>query len=135
MNNNGIALEAAMVAALEAVEGLADRVCPVVDIHKSTGPLVVYDQRKESEERDMTGPVGLMYAQFEIHVLHSTYIKMRQLSEDVKAALKRLQGVNKAPLLIEAVEVEQITPDIREEKVGLFRRTYTVNFYCQIKEE
>lgn len=135
MEEKGIALEIAMVAALEGIEGLSGRVCPVVDIHKSTGPLVVYDPRRESEERSIDGREGLLFAETIVHVLHNGYMKLRLLCEDVKAALEALEGLDKAPLLIEAVEVELATPDIHEQKVELFRRTYNVKFYYQIKED
>lgn len=135
MENNGILLEEALVAALEALNGLAGRVCPVADIQKSTGPLVVYDQLKESEAQHLSGHTGLMTAVFQIHVLHSTYVSMRLLSENIKTALKFLWGETNAPLRIEAVTVELATPDIWEMKVSLFHRTYNVTFYYQIKEE
>lgn len=135
MNTNGILLEEAMVAALEALDGLNDRVCPVLDIQKSTGPLVVYDQRTETEEQSLDADTGLQAAGFQLHVLHGTYRKMRLLSETVKSALKQLRGKPNGPLLIEAVVVELATPDLLEKSVQLFRRTYNVTFYYQIKEE
>lgn len=135
MKENGIALESAMVAALEGIEGLSGRVCPVIDIHKSTGPLAVYDPRRETEERSMDGRAGLLYAEVQLHVLHNTYMKMRQLSEKAKAALQAMEGLRIAPLLVEAVEVELATPDLFESKAELFRRTYNVKFYYQLKEE
>lgn len=135
MEENGIALEIAMVAALEKIDGLSGRVCPVIDIQKSTGPLVVYDQRRETEEQDIAGPNGLMYAEFQIHVLHNTYMNMRLLCEKAKDKLQALQGLQATPLLIETVEVELATPDLFEGKVELFRRTYNVKFNYQIKEE
>lgn len=135
MERNGIALEQTLTAALEAIEGTKERVCPVADIQKSTGPLVVYDQRKEQGEKALSGGVGLMTAVFQVHVLHNTYLKMRQLSEQVKAALEGLQGYHEAPLLIESADAELGTPDILETKVQLFRRTYNVTFQYQIEEE
>lgn len=135
MEQSGILLEETIVEALKALDGLSDRVCPVVDIQKSTGPLVVYDQRIEKEEQELIGGSGLQTAGFQIHVLHSTYRKMRLLSESVKSALLKLQGVINGPLLIEAVTAELATPDILETKVQLFRRTYNFTFNYQIKEE
>lgn len=135
MEHNGILLEQAMTDAMEAIEGLADRVCPVMDIQKSTGPLAVYDQNVENEEKTLCGHTGLLTAEYQVHVLHNTYLKMRQLSEQVKAALCALQGYYQAPLLIEVVTVELGSKDIMETKVNLFRRTYNVNFEYQFKEE
>lgn len=135
MDTTGILLEETMVETLETLDGLHDRVCPVVDIQKSSGPLVVYDQKTEVQEQELSGDTSLQSASFQIHVLHSTYRKMRLLSETVKTALKTLQGRSKGPLLIEAVVLELATPDLLEVKVQLFRRTYNVIFYYQIKEE
>ena len=128
-------LEDAMVASLEAREGLKGRVCPVAEIKLNTGPLVVYEQRSETEEQDLEGDSGLLTGGFQIHALHGTYKKMRLLCGAVKDALKELRGAKYQALTIEALKVEQATPDILEEKVGLFRRTYNVTFFYQIKEE
>lgn len=135
MEHNGILLEEALKAALEAVEGMKGRVCPVVDIQKSTGPLAVYDQNGETEIKMLTGSSELLTAEYQVHVLHNTYLKMRQLSEAVKPALNALQGYYQAPLLIEVVSVELGSKDIMETKVDLFRRTYNVKFQYQFKEE
>lgn len=135
MERNGIALEQILAENLEAIESLKDRVCPVVDIQKSTGPLAVYDQREESDQKALSGATGLLSAAYQVHVLHNTYLKMRQLAERVKAALNALQGYHQSPLMIEAVSVELGTPDILESKVQLYRRTYNVIFQYQIEEE
>ena len=135
MERNGIALEDTMVTALEDLDGLKERVCPVIDIQKSTGPLVVFDQKIENDEKLLDGSAGLPTAAYQIHVLHNTYLKMRLLSEQVKAALENLQGFCQLSLLIETVTVELGTPDLWEAKVNLFRRTYNVTFQYQFKEE
>lgn len=130
--NDVRAIEDVLVDVIEGVDGLKDRVCPVVDIQKSTGPLVVYDQRKESEQRDISGDTGLISVEFEVHCLHTTYIKMRQLAHAAKEKIKGMLG-NNSPLFIEAVQVEQITPDILESRVQLYRRTYNVTIQYQIR--
>lgn len=135
MEQNGIMLEEIMVAALETLEGLKERVCPVIDIQKSTAPLVVYDQNKENDQKTLSGNAGLLLAAYQVHVLHNTYLKMRQLAEQVKSALEALQGHQESLLLVEAVTVELGSPDLLESKVQLFRRTYNVLFNYQIKEE
>ena len=135
MENNGIVLLETMVAVLEGMDGMKDRISPVVDIQKSTGPLVVYDQTGESGQDTLTDRTGLMTAKYQIHVLHNTYLKMRHLAEKTKTALESLQGHYRSPLLIETVSVELGSPDILEAKVQLFRRTYDVTFNYQFKEE
>lgn len=128
-------LEMAFVAALERVDGLSGRVCPVIDIQKSTGPLVVYDPRQESEERVVDGTCEFWTAMIQVHVLHNTYEKMRQLAKRVRDASRAMEGLVEGPLRIEAVVVELGSPDLFEGKADLFRRTYNVSFYYQIKEE
>lgn len=135
MENRGTIVENAIVAALELLDELGDRICPVVDIQKSTGPLVVYEKRRMSAERDISGPTGLRSADFNIFILHSTYEKMSNLADSVESALNALPESDYSPLLIEAVIVEQSMPDLYESKVQLFRRTYTATIQYQIKEE
>lgn len=132
---NGILLEKALTDAITAVEGLRDRVCPISDIQKSTGPLVVYDQREEKEHQTLGGDSGLLEAQFQVFVLHSTYTSMRLLAEKVKRAVKGLQGAQLLPLIVESVTVTLGTPDLLEAKVELFRRSYNVSISYQYKEE
>lgn len=132
---NGILLEQALVAALEAVPGLADRVCPVEDIQKSTGPLAVYEQQTEQEEACLDGAAGLLTAAFKIHVFHGTYRKMRLLAEQVKNAVKTLRQYTKEALHIEEVTVTLAHPDVREDRVQMFRRAYFVTIQYQIRED
>lgn len=132
MESKELILEETLVAEIEAIEGLPGRVCPVVEIHISTGPVVVYDQRKETEEPDISGGTGLLTAEFDVHCLHSTYKKMRLLAEAVKKQIKGMQR-DGSPLIIESVQVEQTTPDILESRVQLYRRTYNVRIQYQIQ--
>ena len=135
MNDQDIILETRIVAALEALEGMRSRVCPVVDIKKSTGPLCVFEQRQDEDEQMLSGDAGLLTAVYQIHVLHNTYMQMRLLAGSVKQALKALQGYRGGSLTIESVTVQLGSPDILENKVQLFRRTYNVTIFYQIKEE
>ena len=132
---NGILLEQTFVAALEAVPGLAGRVCPIEDIQKSTGPLAVYEQQTEQEEACLDGAAGLLTAAFKIHVFHGTYRKMRLLAEQVKHAVKSLRQRTEGVLCIEEVTVTMAHPDVHEDRVQLFRRAYFVTIQYQIKED
>lgn len=132
---NGLLLEQTFVGVLAMLPGLSDRVCPIVDIHKSTGPLLVYGQKTETQELELAGDTSLNMATFQLHILHTTYQTMRQLAENAKTVLKQLQGCTHGPLLIELVRTELASPDLYEEKVRLFRRTYDITFYYQIMED
>ena len=127
-------LEETLVAALEAVEGLSGRVCPIQDIQKSSGPLAMFEQQGEAEENAIDGLTGLCSAEYKIHVLHGTYEKMRLLAEQIKKAVYSLRQSTKDSLYIEEVTVTLASPDIYEDRVRLFRRTYKVTIQYQIKE-
>lgn len=128
-------LEETLVAALEAVEGLSDRVCPIIDIQKSTGPLAVFEQQDESEENAIDGTTGLCVAIYKIYAMDGTYSKMRLLAEKIKKAVTSLRQYEKETLCIEEVVVKMAAPDIYEDRVRLFRRTYQITIHYQIKEE
>lgn len=128
-------LEETLVAALEAVEGLSDRVCPIVDIQKSTGPLAVFEQQDESEDHAIDGLTGLCTAVYLVRAMHGTYTKMRLLSERIKNAIQNMRRYADVSLCIEEVAITMASPDIYEDRVRLFRRTYKVTIHYQIKEE
>lgn len=128
-------LEEALVAALEAVDGLSGRVCPIQDIQKSTGPLAVFEQQGEAEDNAIDGLTGLCSAEYKIHAMHGTYEKMRLLAEQIKKAIQALRQCFRDSLYIEEVTVALASPDIYEDRVQLFRRTYKVTIQYQIKED
>ena len=128
-------LEEAFVAALEAVDGLAGRVCPIQDIQKSTGPLAVFGQQSEGEENAIDGLTGLCSAEYKVHALHGTYEKMRLLAEKIKRAVLSLRQKSEGSLYVEEVTVALASPDIYEDRVQLFRRAYKVTIQYQIKED
>lgn len=131
----GLLLEETLVAVLQAVDGLSGRVCPVQDIQKSSGPLAVFEQQDEAEENAVDGLTGLCSAVYTIHALHGTYEKMRLLAEQIKKAVQTLRQSVKDSLYIEEVTVKLGSPDIYEDRVQLFRRTYKVTIQYQIKED
>lgn len=128
-------LEETLVAALETVDGLAGRVCPLRDIQKSSGPLAVFEQIGESEEKAIDGLTGMAAAVYKIHVLHGTYEKMRLLAERIKRTIQALWQYAEGSLYIEEVSITMASPDIYEDRVQLFRRTYNVTIQYQIEEE
>ena len=128
-------LEETFVAALEAVDGLSGRVCPIQDIQKSTGPLTVFEQQDESEDEAIDGLTGLCIAVYKVHAMHNTYTKMRLLAERIKKTIQSLRQCTKGSLYIEDVTVIMASPDLYEDRVRLFRRTYKVTIHYQIKEE
>ena len=132
---NGLLLEETLVTALQVVDGLSGRVCPVQDIQKSSGPLAVFNQLEETEENAIDGLTGMATAVYEIYVLHGTYEKMRLLSERIKRTIQALRQYAEGSLYIEEVTVALASRDIYEDRVQLFRRTYKVTIQYQIKED
>lgn len=132
---NGLLLENTLVAALQTVDGLSGRVCPIQDIRKSDGPLAVFNQQEESEEMAMDGLTGLETAVYIIHAMHSTYEKMRLLAEQIKNTIQALRQHAEGSLFIEDVAVALASRDIYEDRVQLFRRSYKVTIQYQIKED
>ena len=109
---DGLLLEETLVAALEAVEGLSDRVCPILDIQKNTGPLAVFEQQDESEENAIDGLTGLCTAVYLVHAMHGTYTKMRLLAEQIKNAIQTMRRYADVSLCIEGVAITLAVPDI-----------------------
>lgn len=131
MTDKSIALEQTFVDTLEALPGMAGRVCPVAEVQLSCGPLMVFLQHGDDEARHLAGRSGLYSAEYELHVMHGTYKAMRSLAERAKEAVYQLQGLHKENIRIEDVSLELAAPDLLENRVGLYRRSYRITFLYQ----
>lgn len=126
--------EEAILAVLEPIAGLREKVFPAEAIKNVPAPFVFYLQHSEDEEETLDGPTGLMSADFEINCVAQNYAGLTKLVSDVRQALQSMQGVTYGDLLIERASVRQTSPDLKEKEVGLYRRMLTLAIRYQ-KEE
>ena len=123
--------EEAILAALEPIAGLREKVFPAEAIKNVPAPFVFYLQHSEDEEETLDGPAGLMSAAFEINCVAQTYAGLTRLVADVRTALRSMQGKTYGDLLIEQASVRQASPDLKEKEVNLYRRMLTLAIHYQ----
>ena len=123
--------EQAILAVLEPIAGLKDKVYPVDALKNAATPFVFYVQREEDETEDLDGQTGLQTVTFEVHCVAGSYAALVSLAGSVRSALRDMQGQTYGGLLIERARVRQASPDLNEREVKLLRRVYTLQLDYQ----
>lgn len=119
---------------LEPIAGLDKHVYPLEGLKNATPPFAFYFQTAEDEADTLDGRTGLMEAAFEVHIVAKTYANLIWLAGSARLALQELQGTTHEDLLIERVTVTQVSRDVKDKEVNLFRRPYLLRVNYQ-KEE
>lgn len=144
--------EFALVDALGSVPVIADpdggdpKVAALQPRKNWKAPFVFYIPTEDSEEETLAGPSGLQSFTAQVHFVAGTHRGLQLLCQRAKKAVKAMRGQvyatpaedpdegPKGSVLIEAVDMEQSSPDLLEMEVGLYRRIYTVRLDYQTEE-
>lgn len=135
MEEKKLQLEETLVAVLSGIDGLKNRISPVIELCDITPPMVVYEESAETERQALDGLTGLLTAKYVIHTFAASYKAVRILAEKVRSALHALDGSYSNGLLIENITIELAAQDRYSSKSVLYRRAYSVTINYQIKEE
>ncbi len=135
MEEKMLQLEKTLVAVLSDINGLHDRISPVIELCDIKPPLVVYEETTETETQALDGATGLFTAKYVIHAFGASYKAVRILGERVRSKLRSLDGLSGEGLLIENINIELAAQDRYSSKSVLYRRAYSVTINYQIKEE
>lgn len=117
--------------ALESVDDLPGKVCPLEGLKNASAPFVFYLRRTEDEEDALDGPTGLQEGAFEVNCVARSYAELVALAGAVKPALQALQGTTTGGLYIERATVRMTSPDLKEKEVNLYRRMYVLQLNYQ----
>lgn len=138
--------EFALVAALETVEDLTDRVTPLQPKKGTAPPFAFYVPTADTEQPLLDGPSGLQSFSATLHLVAASHRRLQLLAAEAKQAVLGMRGkVYRTPeedeaaglkgaVLIEDAETEQSSPDLYEAEVGFYRRIYTVRLDFQTEE-
>ena len=142
-----------MVRALEGIGELSDKVWPLQPKKNAIAPFAFYIQTDDTEEEALDRMTGLQHTGYALHVVSDTYYGLAVIGGHVKAAITALSGRSWARadsgvcdaavsneivadtggerLLIEDVSIRQVSPDLFEEDVFLYRRIYQIDMDYQ----
>lgn len=136
----------ALVSAIETVPALRDRAAAMQPPRSAKAPFGFYIPSGDNEDQALDGPTGLQHYSATLHLVAATCRQLQLLSAEVKQAVLSMRGeIYRTPpedeavglkgaLLVEYTEMEQSSPDLYEEEVGLYRRMYTVRLDYQTVE-
>ena len=142
-----------MVRTLEGIQDLAEQIWPGQPRKNAKPPFAFYIQTDDGEDDALDRLTGLQHTGYQLHVVAADYRKLPILGGKIKAALTALVGqvcpradtavcdiavcdvseigTDGDALLFEDVSDRQMSPDLYEEDVLLFRRIYQVDIDYQ----
>lgn len=138
--------EFALVAALETVPALKGRVSAMQPPKAAKATFAFYIPTTDEEDQALDGPTGLQHFTATVHLVAATHRNLQLVSSLAKQAVLEMRGAVyrtpeedeaaglKGAVLVEYTEMEQSSPDLYEEEVGLYRRMYTVRLDYQTEE-
>ena len=152
LSYNRMSPEFALVQALGTVPVIANpgggdpKVAALQPRQNWKPPFIFYIPITDSEEEDLDGPTGLQSFAAQIHCVSASHRGLQLLCQRAKKAVREMTGAvystpeidpdegPKGSVLIEAVSMEQSSPDLLDTEVGLYRRMYNVRLEYQTEE-
>lgn len=117
-----MAIEEIISAQLSTITGLSGKVQPVRANQATSAPYLVYRQTGGSGHDSLNSFDGPYKADYELNILATTYASMKTIAAAVLAKLKSLQGNTYSGTLIQAVMVDENSPELEEIEVNLYRK-------------
>lgn len=143
----------AMVRELETIPELTEQIWPGQPKKNAQAPFVFYIQTSDSEDETLTCLTGLQHTGYALHVVAADYYSLANISGKIKAAMNALTGrtlyradgvlceeavcdlaeitADDGALFFEDVSIRQVSPDLFEEDVFLYRRIYQLDIDYQ----
>ena len=137
--------EFALVAALETVPVLVNKVAALQPKKDWLPPFAFYISDTDNEDQTLDGWSGLQAYSGTLHLVSTSYRGLQALCLRTRQAIRDMRGgVYSTPegdltepcgkILIEAVDMTQSSPDLFEKEVGYYRRMYTIRLNYQTEE-
>ena len=142
-----------MVRTLEGIQDLRDQIWPGEPKKNARPPFVFYLQTDDSEDAALDQLTGLQHAGYQLHVVAGDYRRLPILGGKIKAAVNSLAGrawpradsavcdlaivdnavadTDSDGIFFEDVIIQQVSPDLFDNDVCLFRRVYQLDIDYQ----
>ena len=142
-----------MVRTLEGIQDLRDQIWPGEPKKNARPPFVFYLQTDDSEDAALDQLTGLRHTGYRLHVVAGDYRGLALIGGKIKAAIKDLVGrawvrsdgavcgeaianisendTDSDKIFFEDVTIQQVSPDLFDNDVCLFRRVYQLDIDYQ----
>ena len=138
-SNDFMSPEAALVEALETVPALRGRISAIQPPAKGSPPFCFYIPTADAVEEELAGPTELRSWGATVHLVAAGANALYALCALARQAVDNMRGSVYGEagnrILVERSRMEQISPDLYEAEVGLFRRMYTVSLDLQAEAD
>lgn len=122
----------AILDAVKGIPALEDRVFHAEALKNASPPFAFWLQTSESTEQALDGYTALENASYELHLCARKLESLDPMVRAVRSAVIAIQGTETDRVLYERIDFRQITPEINEKEVGLFRKVYQISVDYQI---
>lgn len=142
-----------MVRTLEGIQDLRDQIWPAQPRKNAKPPFIFYLQTDDSEDDALDKLTGLQHTGYQLHVVAEDYRRLPILGGEIKAAVNSLAGrawpradgavcdlaivdnavadTDSDSIFFEDVIIRQVSPDLFDNDVCLFRRVYQLDIDYQ----
>ncbi|MEH7503287.1 DUF3168 domain-containing protein [Neobacillus drentensis] len=119
--------EEALKSELNSITGLEDKVFPVFAEEGIKPPFVIYVSSEGQQDKTLDGYLISKEIECEIHVIHSNYSKMKNLTKD---ALSKLQTFYGRAIGVDGPFIKSLSYDkpieVHEKEVKLYRSSFDI---------
>lgn len=119
--------EEALVAELNAIVGLQNKVLPASAPEGTKPPFVIYVSSEGLQDKTLDGYLTSKELDCEIHVIHSNYGKMKALTKEVISKIQTFYGrsIGENGPFIKSLSYEKPT-EVHEKEVGFYRSSFDI---------
>lgn len=127
--------EKLIIAAMEPIAQIRDKVYPVEALKKASAPFAFFVPMEDAAEDALDGPTELATWAGTVHVVTGTYAELLDLVPRVRAGIRALRGRRIEDIYVEYATIRGTSPDLKEREVALYRRALDVRIHFQQVEE
>lgn len=126
-------IEKGLITELTSIDGLMNKVSPVISAQNIATPYLVYTLNNVERENSLNGITGLCGATYQLDIFHSNYSDLKDLSKLVLDKITSLnnRNIGNTNTYIQQIDIENEL-NFYETEVNLYRQT--IEFLIYYKE-
>jgi hypothetical protein len=120
--------EEALMSELNSIIGLDNKIFPMSAKEGTKPPFIIYVSSEGLQDKTLDGYLTSKELDCEIHVIHSNYSKMKNLTKEVLSKLQTFYGrsIGIDGPFIKSLSYDKPT-EVHEKEVGFYRSSFDIN--------
>ena len=122
----------AVLDAIKTAPGLSGKIYHAEALKNAAPPFAFWIQDSEETEQALDGYTELESAVYSLHLCARKLESLDPMARSVRTSVIALQGTEENGYIYERIDIRQISPDINEKEVGLYRKVYQISIDYQV---